>query len=220
MTGPHVVCEQVIPTLAVGDVAAAIDWYTEELGFEEAWRWGEPPRHASVKLGDVDLHLSATNPDPGSNWLYFVIEGVDMLYERLHERGVEVVHPPQDQEWGMREIQFRDPTGNHLTFAEPKILTKPELEIEREEVSVRLEARLVHVLRELAHHKRMGLTELFEETFLHTFVPMPGGSVASPHTATELKRIADLKEAHGMDYDVHASYRFRERGAPGPDEEE
>ena len=53
---------------------------------------------------------------------------------------------------------------------------------------------------------------LLEETLLHTFEPTSGGSVASPHTPADLDRIAELKERQGIDYDVHASYRFVEEG--------
>lgn len=35
---PAIRCEHVIPTLGVGDVAAAIEHYTTKLGFTEGWR--------------------------------------------------------------------------------------------------------------------------------------------------------------------------------------
>ena len=114
----------------------------------------------------------------------------------------------------MREIAVRDLVGNHLTFASPCIVREPKLPIEREAVSLRLESRIVSVLRSLAEHKQMDLTELLEETLLHTFEKMPHGGVASPHTRSDLDRIAELKEAHGLDYDVHASYRFVEESDP------
>jgi hypothetical protein len=41
---------------------------------------------------------------------------------------------------------------------------------------------------------------------------MPRGGVASPHTAKTLAHIQALKKKHRIEYDVHASYRFVERG--------
>lgn len=207
---PRLRCERVIPTLAVGDVTRAIEWYVDALGFEEAWRWGEPPAHAGITLDGHEIHLSRSAPSPGGSWLYFVVDHVDALHERLVAKGVDVVHAPEDQDWDMRELPIRDLVGNELTFATPCTGGGPELVIEREEVSVRLEKRLLAVLRDLAEHKGFDLTQLLEETLLHTFEPMGSQSVASPHTAAQLTRIAELKAKHGIDYDTHASYRFVE----------
>lgn len=203
-------CEQVIPTLAVGDVARALGWYQDVLGFEEAWRWGAPPAHAAITLDGHEIHLSRSEPSPGGSWLYIVVDHVDPLYERLVAKAVDVVHAPKDQEWNMRELPLRDLVGNELTFATPCVGGGPELMIERETVPVRLEKRLLRLLQDLAEHKGFDLTELLEETLLHAFEPMGSQGVASPHTAADLAHIADLKAKHGIDYDTHASYRFVE----------
>lgn len=211
-TDPPLRCEQVIPTVAVGDLAAALDFYTGKLGFREDWSWGDPPVHAGLHLGDAEIHLSGSEPNPGGSWLYFVVDDVDALYELYRERGVEIVHPPAGQEWDMREMPVRDPVGNEMTFASARIAREPKLVIEREALNVRVEKRIAAVLRDLAEHKGMSLTELLEETLLHTFEPWRDG-VASPHTRADLRRIRALKEKHGIDYDVHASYRFVEERA-------
>jgi uncharacterized glyoxalase superfamily protein PhnB len=208
---PPIRCEQVIPTLAVGDVARAIGWYVDVLGFDEAWRWGEPPAHAAITLDGHQIHLSRSEPSPGGSWLYFVVDHVDALYERLLTKGVDVVHAPEDQQWNMRELPIRDLVGNELTLATPCAGGGPELVVEREVVPLRLEKRLLAVLRDLAEHKGFDLTELLEETVLHTFEPMGSQGVASPHTAADLAHIAELKARHGIDYDTHAAYRFVEK---------
>lgn len=210
-------CDAMIPTLAVGDVAAAIDWYVGVLGFEEAWRWGDPPSHAAVTLDGHEIHLSASAPSPGGSWLYFAIDDVDAFHEKLvaSEAGVEIVHAPEDQAWQMREMPIRDLVGNDLNFGSPIVPAEPTLPIEREDVGVRLERRLAALLRDLAESKGMTLGELFEETFLHTFEAVDTGGVASPHTRGQLALIAALKARHGIDYDVHASYRFAETDGEG-----
>ena len=207
--GPRVGCEGVIPTVCVGDVDAALAWYVGVVGCDELWRWGDPPRHAAVKLGTAEFHLSCEEPAPGGFWLYFVVDDVDALHEHLSAGGTVIDAPPEDQEWGMREMPVRDPVGNQLCFAAPLMARTPALPIRREEVSVRLEERLAAVLRDLAEFKGMTVGEALEETLLHTFEPL-GDGVASPHTAAQLRRIATLKETHGLDYDCHASYRFVE----------
>lgn len=215
MADSHGAGTSVVPTLAVGDVRAAIDWYRDVLGFAEEWAWGEPPTHASVHLDGVQIHLSALAPDPGANWLYFSIPDVDGLYEALTAAGVESKHPPEDQEWGMREIAITDLAGNHLTFGSPTIVREPKIAIEREDVPLRLERRLAALVRELAEHKGVTLDEFFEETLLHTFEEVEAGGVASPHTSSDLRLIVKLREEHGIDYDCHASYRFAESSPDG-----
>ncbi len=140
---------------------------------------------------------------------------VDALHASLAERGARVVHPPQDQPWDMREMAVKDLVGNGLTFATYVPASEPSLPIRREEVPVRLEARLLAVVQDLAEHKGMSLGELLEETLLHTFEAVPSGGVASPHTPGHLRLIQELRARHGMDYDTHASYRFVEEEADG-----
>jgi hypothetical protein len=86
---------------------------------------------------------------------------------------------------------------------------EPKLPIERDELNVRLEKRILAVMHDIAEMKQMTLTEMLEETLLHTFEPWEGG-VASPHTQWDIERIQELKAKHGIDYDSHASYRFTE----------
>ena len=59
------VLEAAVPILSVTDLAEAIDYYERVLGFQVAWRWGEPPRLASVCRDRVELNLSqSSEADP------------------------------------------------------------------------------------------------------------------------------------------------------------
>jgi len=76
---------------------------------------------------------------------------------------------------------------------------------------------MVTVLDAFAEHRNMTLGELLEKIVLHSFEAVPGQEgemCASPFSEQSLAVIADLKKAHGMDYDTHASRRFQdiERG--------
>ncbi len=86
--------------------------------------------------------------------------------------------------------------------------------VERVQVGVRMEKRMVQVLKGLAEFKNMSLAELMEEIVLHSFEPVPGQEgqmTASAHSTKSLQAITDLKKVYGMDYDTHSSYRFREK---------
>ena len=207
---PEVDCERQHPSLAVTDVRAAVEFYTTRLGFTGGFTWGDPPTMAGVNLGRVQLFLERGTPAPEGCAVYFVIGNADELHEFHRASGVEILVPPGDRPYGLRDYTVRDHHGYRLTFGHPTFDAGPPLEIERVDVPVRLEKRLAAVLRDLAAFKRMSLSSCLEETLLHTFEPL-GDGVASPHTRTQLRHIQELKAKHGIDYDSHASYRFVER---------
>jgi hypothetical protein len=141
--------------------------------------------------------------------VFFVVGDADELYEFQRANGVEVVEPPGDRPWGLRDYTVRDLCGYALTFGHYIYNTGPALKIERVDVPVRLEKRLAALLHDLAAHKRMSLNSCLEEILLHTCEAL-GDGVASPHTKRTLRYIQELKRKHGIDYDCHASYRFVE----------
>jgi catechol 2,3-dioxygenase-like lactoylglutathione lyase family enzyme len=203
-------CDQEHAALVVSDIAAAVTFYTEKLGFTLGFTWGEPVSFAGVQLGRVQLFLEQGTPRPGGCSVYFVVSLVDELYAFHRGQGVQVVQELGDRTYGLRDYTVRDLHGYTLSFGQNTFNAGPPIEIERVDVPVRLEKRLAAVLEELAAYKRMSLSSCLEETLLHTFEPL-GDGVASPHTAGQLRLIQELKRKHGIDYDSHGSYRFAER---------
>jgi catechol 2,3-dioxygenase-like lactoylglutathione lyase family enzyme len=108
--------------LAVADVAAAVRFYRDKLGFTGEWLWGEPATFGGVSWGKVSimfcLQPALAGHIAGHQHAFFVT-GLDRLYERHRDNGVEVVSPPGDKPWGLREYTVRDPNGYHLRFWEP-----------------------------------------------------------------------------------------------------
>jgi uncharacterized glyoxalase superfamily protein PhnB len=217
---PKVECEQMHAGLPVSDVLAAAEFYTKKLGFWLAFTWGEPPTMAGVNLGHVQLFLEKGTPNPKGCSVYFVVGDADELYEFQRVNGVEIVEPPTDKQYGLRDYMVRDLYGYHLAFGHRLNVATPALKIERVEVPVRLEKRLAALLQDLAEHQHMSVGSCLEEILLHTWEPFSlaeglkalerGEGVASPHTRKTLQYIQDLKKNHGIDYDCHASYRFVE----------
>ena len=212
---PRIDCERLHAGIAVSDIQAAYDFYTTKLGFLPGFTYGEPVKtFAGVNLGEVQIFLEQGTPSPQGAGVYFVVGNVDELYEFHRANGVEVVVTPDDREYGLRDYTVRDLHGHRLTFGQYIYTIGPAVEIERVDLPVRVEKRIAAVLQDLALHKRMSLSSLLEETFLHTFEPL-GEGVASPHTKSDLRYIQELKQKHGIDYDCHASYRFAERPRNG-----
>ncbi len=206
---PSVDCEQHHTILSVADVLAATDFYTKKLGFWVAFTVGDPPTMAGVNLGHVQIFLEQGTPNPKGCAVYFVVGDADELYEFQRARGVEIVTPPEDRPWGLRDYSVRDLHGHVLTFGHRLLKTGQPLKVERVDVPVRLEKRLAALLNDLAKHKHMTVSSCLEEILLHTNEPL-GDGVASPHTKKTLHYIQELKNKHGIDYDSHASYRFVE----------
>jgi len=201
---PFVECEQVHAGLAVTDVLAAVDFYTQKLGFTLAFTWSDPPTFAGVTLGKVQIFLQKGTPDPKGCSVYFVVGDADELYEFHRANGVDVAQEIGDRDYALRDYVVRDLDGYPLSFGHHLFNAGPPIRIQRVDVPVRLEKRLAALLQDLAVHKRMSVSSCLEEILLHT------NEGVGPHTQTTVHYIAKLKEKHGIDYDSHASYRFVE----------
>jgi hypothetical protein len=80
----------------------------------------------------------------------------------------------------------------------------PKHVVERIQTGVRLEKRLVKVLKGLAEYLDMTLGDLLEGIVLHAF------EGKSPFTESTLEKIAALKEVYGLDLDATASHQLIE----------
>jgi hypothetical protein len=80
-----------------------------------------------------------------------------------------------------------------------------QLEIERVQTGVRMERRILKVLKALAEYKNMTLGDMLEGIVLHAF----DGRV--PFSAETLRKVGELKGIYGLDLDAHASHRLREK---------
>jgi uncharacterized glyoxalase superfamily protein PhnB len=111
---------QVFPILSVRDLQEAIAFYTQRLGFELAWSWGNPPVRAGVRQGAVEFQLvcDPAVPPSGPSTVYCHMRGVDEYYTACRERGAHVVRHLGDRPWGARDFQLADPSANRIGFAE------------------------------------------------------------------------------------------------------
>ena len=77
--------------------------------------------------------------------------------------------------------------------------------IERVQTGVRLERRILKVLKALAEFKNMTLGDLIEGIVLHAF------EGKAPFSAETLRKIAELKSVYELNLDARASHRLREK---------
>src|SRR5579859_5034512 len=84
------------------------------------------------------------------------------------------------------------------------MITESQLQIERVQTGVRMEKRILKVLKALAEYHDMTLGDLLEGIVLHAF----DGKCA--FAAANLLRIKDLKKFYGLELDSRASHRLTE----------
>ena len=95
------------------------------------------------------------------------------------------------------------------------------LHVERVQLGVRMEKKMVQVLKGLAEFNGETLGQLMEKIVLHSFEPVVGDegeSCASPHGKKALAAIEQLKQVYGMSYDMHAHRRFAKEAQETEDE--
>jgi len=79
--------------------------------------------------------------------------------------------------------------------------------VQRVQTGVRMEERILKVLKAFAEYHDMTLGDLLEGIVLHAF------DGKYPFGADSLKRIKDLKKFYGLDLDSRASHRLTESRA-------
>ena len=84
------------------------------------------------------------------------------------------------------------------------MVDESQLIIERVQTGVRMEKRLLKVLKAFAEYHDMSLGDLLEGIVLHAF------DGKTPFSSASLKRIQDLKKFYDLDLDSRASHRLTE----------
>ncbi len=133
----------VTPVLAVEDAAAAIEFWKRAFGAKERMRMDGPDgkiAHAEIEIGDSlimtsdQLPQSSTKPPKelrgASGAVFLYVEDVDSVVQDAVDAGAEVTMPVEDQFWGDRYGQLRDPFGHRWAIATHIADVAPE-EIER-----------------------------------------------------------------------------------------
>ncbi|MEU7898959.1 VOC family protein [Nonomuraea sp. NPDC049152] len=107
---------RVVPNITSEAIQESRDFYAL-LGFEEVMNHGwimtlasptQPAAQVSVMTAD---QTAPVNPD-----LSVEVDDVDAAYAAVCESGAEIVHPLQDEEWGVRRFFVRDPNGRVINI--------------------------------------------------------------------------------------------------------
>ena len=122
--------KRLTPILNVSDIQASFAWF-EKLGWKKGWDWGDPPTFGGVCSGDCEIFLCqgaqggrGRGPDKGpfgadydetadkGVWMSIWVDDVDEEFRHCHAEGLEIIHPPTDMPWNVREMLIRHPDGH------------------------------------------------------------------------------------------------------------
>jgi catechol 2,3-dioxygenase-like lactoylglutathione lyase family enzyme len=103
----------------VSDIGRSLAHYRDVLGFSVTFQYGSPTFYACLCRDEVALHLIAahrTKRLPGNGAICVFVRDVDAVHAELAARAANIVKPPQDYDYGMRDFDVLDPDGNQLIF--------------------------------------------------------------------------------------------------------
>ena len=109
-----------VPMLGTLNLQQTIKFYKENLGFECRGTYpdGENPCWASLWNGDIEIAFSTHDKALSmTGTIYLYVENVDASWEHLKDK-VEIVYPPDNFEYGMREFGIKDCNGYILNIGE------------------------------------------------------------------------------------------------------
>jgi predicted enzyme related to lactoylglutathione lyase len=106
------------PILRVENMPAAVRYYVDVLGFENA-SWGNDD-FTSVNRDRAGIYLSRGDQGHTGAWVWVGVEDAEALFEELQFKGARIRRPPRNYPWAL-EFHVEDPDGNVLRMAsEPK----------------------------------------------------------------------------------------------------
>lgn len=108
-----------IPVLPAVDIAAAVAFYEQRLGFTTEFQSDD---YAGLRRGGVQLHLwlSGDQELAANTSCRINVGGIEALYDEYQTQNL--IQPDGElttKLWGLREFTVLDLNGNCVTFAEP-----------------------------------------------------------------------------------------------------
>ena len=138
----------ITPHIVVREAGRAAEWYKQALGAEERGRIPVPGgkfMQIELRFGDSAVMIADEFPEAGvlspqaiggtPVVLHFSTNDVEALWQRAVEAGAEILQPLQDQFWGDRYGQIRDPFGYRWGLAQ-HMRDVPREEVERIAASI------------------------------------------------------------------------------------
>lgn len=114
---PAPMMRKALPELPFDDVAVAVAYYRDVLGFHINYQQDD--------LGVMDrdeitvLLIARTKRHSGVGSAYIYVEDADALHAELCSKGANVQGEPISHPWGLRDFRVIDNEGNWMAFGQP-----------------------------------------------------------------------------------------------------
>ena len=99
-----------MPNIRSDRAAETRDFFVDLLGFEVGMDLGWVATVASPTNPSVQVTI-ISNDDPAAPGISVEVDDVDAVHADAVKRGLEIVYPLQDEEWGVRRFMLREPSG-------------------------------------------------------------------------------------------------------------
>jgi uncharacterized glyoxalase superfamily protein PhnB len=111
----------VAPTIAVCDIAKALTFYCDVLGFSKTFENGNPVGFVILERDNAEVHLTLWPNDQATDRivLHMLVSDANALFEHLKKSGARIVKGLRDQPYGLRDFVVADPEGNRLDIGQP-----------------------------------------------------------------------------------------------------
>ncbi len=108
------------PVFTVSDLAQALHFYRDQLGFIVHWQWGSPAVRAGVMRDGIELHLhlAEAGETPGHGAIYVHMTGIEPYYAQCQEAGTQITRSLDTRPWGVVDFAVQPPDGNRVGFAQ------------------------------------------------------------------------------------------------------
>ena len=115
----------VAPQFLVDDLAPAIAYYRDCLGFQVDFVYES--FYASVSRDGFPIHLKCAPKTAADRThrrqnehldAHVGVTGIEALFDELEERGARIVRALEDRPWGCKDFYVEDPDGYILCFSE------------------------------------------------------------------------------------------------------
>jgi catechol 2,3-dioxygenase-like lactoylglutathione lyase family enzyme len=106
----QVTIRRAVPNIKSSRPDETRDFFVDLLGFEVAMDGGWVVTLASPTNPAVQVTIIG-NDDPAAPGISVEVDDVDAVHASALERGLEIVYPLWDEDWGVRRFMIREPSG-------------------------------------------------------------------------------------------------------------
>lgn len=117
--------DTVLPHVVYRNLPEAIEWLNRTFGFEEYYRYGDPPAGGQIRAGKAAIQVRQARGAErvpaqvgcGTQSLTIFVDDVDGHYARAKAAGAKILEEPHETVYGEYQYAAEDLDGHHWLFS-------------------------------------------------------------------------------------------------------